>query len=330
LRIAQAKEGSMSRRTVLSVSVALAASAALTAFLVRSAPPAAACGNYSDWDPPVNLGPVVNSTAADQHPAISKDGRSLYITSTRTGGLGGLDLWVSHRDDDDSPWGAPVNLGPGVNSGVTDQAPTLSADGHRLYFHSDRDGGSGLIDLYVCTRTDVHDDFAWSAPVNLGPDVNSIYNDAGPTVLAEDDGTTTLWFTVQDKPGGLGGFDIYRSILGTDGTFSAPVNVTELNSPARDTRTTIRHDGKEMFISSERPGGIASGPGASDLWVATRATRDDPWTTPENLGAVVNSTAFDGAPALSWDGKTLYFFSNRGGGQGGNDLYVTTRRHPAK
>ena len=320
----------MSHRTVLSVSVALAASAALTASLVRSAPPAAACGNYSDWGAPVNLGPLVNSSAADQHPAISKDGLSLYISSTRTGGQGGLDLWVSHRDSEDDPWGAPVNLGPTVNCSVTDQAPTLSADGHRLYFHSDRPGGFGLIDLYVCTRTDVHDDFAWSAPVNLGGTVNSIYDDAGPTVLAEDDGTTTLWFTVQNKPGGLGGFDIYTSILGVDGTFSAPVDVTELNSPSRDTRTSIRHDGKEMFISSERPGGVASGPGASDLWVATRATRDDPWSTPENLGPVVNSTAFDGAPALSWDGKTLYFFSNRPGGEGGNDLYVTTRQHPAR
>jgi Tol biopolymer transport system component len=318
----------MSHRTVLSISVALAASAALTAFLVRSAPPAAACGNYGEWTAPVNLGPVVNSSAADQHPAISKDGKSLYLTSTRTGGQGGLDLWVSHRDSEDDAWGAPVNLGAGVNSGGTDMAPTLSGDGHKLYFHSDRTGTLGLFDLYVCERTDVHDDFAWSTPVNLGATINSTYSDAGPTVLAEDDGTTTLWYTILNKPGGLGDWDIYKAILGTDGTFSAPVNVTELNSPSRDTRTSIRHDGKEMFISSERPGGVASGPGASDLWVATRQTRDDAWSTPENLGTVVNSTAFDGAPALSWDGKTLYFFSNRAGGSGGNDLYVTTRNHP--
>lgn len=318
----------MSRRMVLSTSFAIAASAALTVLLVHSAPAAQACGNFGDWGPPVNLGPLVNSTAADQHPAISKDGLSLYITSTRTGGQGGLDLWVSHRDSEDDPWGAPVNLGPGVNSSGTDMAPTFSGDGHKLYFHSDRTGTLGLFDVYVSARDDVHDDFAWSTPVNLGAPVNSTYSDAGPTVLAEDDGTTTLWFTVLSKPGGQGDWDIYKSILGVDGTFSAPVNVTELNSPSRDTRTTIRHDGKEMIISSERPGGVASGPGASDLWVATRDTRDDPWSTPENLGAVVNSTAFDGAPALSWDGRSLYFFSNRSGGQGGNDLYVTTRRHP--
>jgi Tol biopolymer transport system component len=316
----------MSHRTVLKVSTALAASAALTGSLVRSAPSAEACGNYGEWTAPVSLGALVNTPAAEQHPAISKDGDTLYFTSTRTPGEGGLDLWVTHRDGEDGAWSAPVNLGAGVNSSGTDMAPTFSADGHRLYFHSDRAGTLGLFDLYVCTRTDVHDDFAWSAPVNLGSTVNSTYSDAGPTLLAEDDGSTTLWYTILNKPGGQGDWDIYRTILGADGTFSAPVNVSELNSSSRDTRTTIRHDGKEMFISSERPGGVASGPGASDLWVATRPTRDDPWTTPANLGAVVNSTAFDGAPALSWDGKSLYFFSNRAGN---NDLYVTTRRHPA-
>src|SRR3989454_139580 len=107
--------------------------------------------------------------------------------------------------------------------------------------------------------------------------------------------------------------------------FRSPgVDVTELNGPYRDTRTAIRRDGLEMFISSDatgRPGGV----GGQDLWVATRATTADPWSNPVNLGPTVNSTAFDGAPALSFDGTTLYFFSARPGGFGANDLYVTTR-----
>jgi Tol biopolymer transport system component len=75
------------------------------------------------------------------------------------------------------------------------------------------------------------------------------------------------------------------------------------------------------WLSRDRPGGV----GSEDLWVATRATTRAPWSTPVPLGSVVNSTAFDGAPALSFDGTTLYFFSDRPGGFGGNDLYVTTR-----
>jgi hypothetical protein len=133
----------------------------------------------------------------------------------------------------------------------------------------------GLFDLYVCTRPNVYDDFGWSAPEKMGSVVNSVYGDAGPTVLAGDGGATTLWFTVLSKPGGLGDCDIHSCVLRGDGTIGEPQNVVELNSPFRETRTTIRHDGREMIISSERPGGVANGPGASDLRVATRAHPGD-------------------------------------------------------
>ena len=77
-------------------------------------------------------------------------------------------------------------------------------------------------------------------------------------------------------------------------------------------------------MSSKRAGGA----GLIDLWTSTRATTlDQNWTTPENLPAV-NSSANDGAPALSWDGTELYFYSNRTdlpGATGGNDLYVSRR-----
>ena len=83
-------------------------------------------------------------------------------------------------------------------------------------------------------------------------------------------------------------------------------------------------DGLEIFLSSDVTGRVG-GVGSQDIWVATRATTLDLWSTPVNLGPTVNSTAFDGAPALSFDGTTLYFFSERVGGFGKRDLYVTTR-----
>jgi len=154
--------------------------------------------------------------------------------------------------------------------------------------------------------------------------VNTPYVNAGPTIFEDETtGTTTLYFTVQNNPPGSDqGFDIYASTrTGDEGAFGAPVLVPELSSPFRDTRTAIRRDGLEIFLSSGRPGGV----GNEDLWVSTRGSTLDPWSTPVNLGAVVNTTAFDGGPALSFDGTTLYFHSNRLGGVGGNDLYVTTR-----
>ncbi|MGH7699602.1 MAG: hypothetical protein ACREMJ_03655, partial [Gemmatimonadales bacterium] len=65
--------------------------------------------------------------------------------------------------------------------------------------------------------------------------------------------------------------------------------------------------------------------GSLDLWLATRASTSDPWSTPANLGPVVNTTVIDARPALSFDGTQLYFQSPRPGGHGSFDLYVTTR-----
>jgi hypothetical protein len=276
---------------------------------------------YGPWGTPVNLGPVVNSPYNDFHPAISKDGLSLYISSDRPGGLGRVDIWVSQRASIDDPWGAPHNLGPNINSSGSDGAPSLSTDGHRLYFHSTGRGGCGGADLFVSRRQDTRDDFGWEPAENLGCVVNSPFNDNGPNIFEDEaTGVTTLYFN-SPRPDGLGLEDIYASTLQADGRFGQGVLVRELSSPFRDTRTAIRRDGLEIFLSTGRPGGV----GSEDIWVATRATTLDPWLAPVPLGPVVNSPYFDGGPALSFDGTELYFMSERPGGFGGRDLYVSTR-----
>jgi WD40-like Beta Propeller Repeat len=279
------------------------------------------------WSNPVNVGSPINSAVNDQHPAISKDGLSLYITSDRPGGLGGEDIWVSHRESDDAAWGEPVNLGPNVNSSLRDRAPTLSIDGHALYFHSSGRGGCGGADLFVSRRQNVHDDLGWQPAENLGCVVNSPFDDAGPTVFEDEEtGVTTLYFT-STRPGGPGDFDVYASTRsGDEGSFGPPVLVAELSGAFRDTRTAIRRDGLEMFLSSDSRA-RQGGQGDQDIWVSTRATTSDPWSVPVNLNerGTVNSSSFDGAPALSFDATTLYFYSARPGGVGANDLYRTAR-----
>jgi WD40 repeat protein len=287
---------------------------------------------YGPWGAPVNLGPVVNSPFNDNHPAISKDGLSLYITSGRPGGVNGAnvpqfeEIWVSQRASRDADWGPPVNLGPAINTvGSNTGSPTFTPDGHRMYFHSNRPGPCGLADLYVARRQDKRDDFGWEPGENLGCVVNGPFNDNGPTYFEDETtGITTLIFT-STRPGGPGDYDIYQSTrVGDEGEFGPAVLVPELSGPGRDTRTAIRRDGLELFLSSDVTGRIG-GIGSQDIWVSTRATTLDPWSTPVNLGPTVNSTAFDGAPALSFDGTTLYFFSERPGGFGKRDLYMTTR-----
>ena len=280
---------------------------------------------WSAWTTPVNLGPV-NSTSNDQHPSLSKDGLGLYFISNRPGGYGMNDIWVTQRATVDAPWGPPQNLGPAVNTAYNDFAPDLTIDGHRLYINSDRPGECGGSDLYVVRRQDNRDDFSWGTPENLGCGINTAYGEFGPTFFDDQaNHRQVLYFTSQNRPDGLGDFDVYVSTRSSDEDAWGPgTNVTELNGCCRDTRTAISRDGLEMFLSSDvtgRPGGI----GSQDLWASTRPTTADPWSAPVNLGLTVNSTAFDGAPALSFDGTELYFFSAKPGGLGAFDLYVTTR-----
>ena len=86
-------------------------------------------------------------------------------------------------------------------------------------------------------------------------------------------------------------------------------------------RTAIRRDGLEMLVSSNRKGSI----GTNDIWVSTRTTTSGAWSTPVNLGPPINSGFSEGGSALSCDGTTMYFYSTRPGGFGGQDLYVSTR-----
>ena len=291
-------------------------------------PNLAAAQQFGEWSAPVNLGAVVNSSANDQHPTISKDGLSLIFASTRAGGSGGFDLWVTQRESLDDPWQTPVNLGPVVNTSFLDFAPNLTTDGHWLFFHSNRPGGCGGNDLWATHRQNRRDDFGWETPINLGCVINTPFDEDGPTFFEDEQGNLFLYFARNLTPANADGYDMYVSACSLDldtcnrtGAWEPAVYVAELSSAARDTRTAIRRrDGLEMFLTSNRPGGQ----GNLDLWVSTRASTSDPWSTPVDLAAL-NSSAADGAPGLSWDGTTMYFYSTRPGGLGGSDLYVTTR-----
>jgi WD40 repeat protein len=298
----------------------LGLASALLVLILASAPVAAA-PDHGDWSAPVNLGPVINSPFQDQGPGISPDGLSLYFASSRPGGSGQLDIWVAQREDEDDPFGAPVNLGATVNTSANDNAPAFSRDGHRMFFNSDRPGGAGLADIWVSFRDDKHDDFGWQAPVNLGAPIDTTSNDVGPGWVRE--GGEEVLFLNSDRPGGRGEQDIYRSVRQKHGSFGPPVPVAELNSAATDQRAAVRRDGREVFFFSNRAGSL----GLTDLWTSTRENRKAPWSTPVNLGPTVNSTSDERQPAISRDARTLYFAAMRPGGFGLFDLYMITRNH---
>ena len=107
----------------------------------------------------------------------------------------------------------------------------------------------------------------------------------------------------------------------TLGPFGPPAIVAELSaSGSNDFKESLRGDMLEIFFCSDRPGG----PGNQDVWTATRASTSDPWSTP-TLVAEVSSSSHETGTALSVDGYTLWVSSDRPGGTGGLDIYVSTR-----
>lgn len=273
---------------------------------------------FSAWSPAVNVGPPVNSSAIEFGPFISKDGLSLYFGSDRPGGFGGIDIWVAQRATREDAWSPARNVGPGVNTAFNDQAPTLSLDGHWLYFFSERPDGHGSLDLYVARRHNRRDDLGWRPAENLGAGVNTAASEHAPAHFEDDvTGVVTLFFTSNRA----GGDDIYAATLGPDGAFGDVVAVAELNGPQEDRQPSVRRDGLEMFIASTRQGTH----GALDIWAATRSSTADGWSAPVNVGPAVNTGAVEGRPALSFDGTEIYFQSTRAGGLGTFDLYRSTR-----
>jgi WD40-like Beta Propeller Repeat len=271
---------------------------------------------FSNWSAPVNLGPTINSSFIDFTPEISRDGLSLYFSSNRPGGSGLNDLWVAQRPGLDAEWGLPINLGTVINTGANEAAPHLSRDGHYLVFTSNRaEGGFGSNDLWVSRRVDIHDDLAWEEPVNLGPPVNGPSFDAGATLWHRE-----FYFTSDRES--TGPPDVFVSLLGPHGALGPPVLVPELSSEGNDLRPSIRFDGLEIFVSSNRAGSLA---GSQDVWVSTREHPDEPWSPPANLGAEINTEFQEQQPAISGDGTVLLFGSDRPGGNGGLDLCAASR-----
>jgi hypothetical protein len=291
---------------------------ALTALLLvfRSSPTAEP--TFSHWSAPLNLS-AVNSSGNDAGPAISRKQTSLYFNSTRPGGLGGSDIWVSQRDSIDAPWGPPINLTV-VNTAGIDAIPALSRDEHWLFFNSNRAGGVGGMDVWASYRPHIHDDFGWGPPVNLGTGVNSAFEDGNGGYFENDDGGAPQLFFSSNRPGGVGAFDLYVSELQPDGTFGPATLLSGLNSTMADPGLMVRFDGLEAFFYSTRPGF-----GLTDMWTATRETVFDPWSAPVNMGPLLNSPGIDQRPYVASDRRTLYFASERPGGAGGLDLYVSTR-----
>lgn len=132
------------------------------------------------WTFPRNMGAPVNTRNSEKQPSLSSDGRTLYFTSDRPGGIGQYDIWMTERGED-GRWSKPVNLGDSINTEGFDQSPFIHPDNRTLYFSSTGRPGLGAYDIYLSRRTS---DSTWSAPMNLGYPINTHHSEQGLIVNA--------------------------------------------------------------------------------------------------------------------------------------------------
>jgi OOP family OmpA-OmpF porin len=196
------------------------------------------------WTTPQSISPNINTRFNEGTCTISADGRQLIFTSC-VGMNGRCDLYESRKTGDS--WSTPRNLGPQVNSPAWESQPSLSADGRVLYFVSDRRGGVGKADIYVSVQ---HSPGVWTKAKNLGPAVNSQYDERSPFIHANG---RTLFFATDGRPG-FGGFDIFWSDW-ADSTWSKPTNFGyPINNFEDQYSLVISADGARGYYSHEEIG----------------------------------------------------------------------------
>src|SRR5687767_10701918 len=138
---------------------------------------------HGAWVEPENVGCQINSTVFDFGPSYFEDESGnaiLYFSSTRTGGF---DAGGTDQDIYFSINFGPAQLAPGLNTALNDNRPYVRKDGLEIVFDSNRLGGFGLLDIYTASRETTAAD--WSSPTNLGPNINSVANEARPTLSSD-------------------------------------------------------------------------------------------------------------------------------------------------
>ncbi|PJJ79524.1 OmpA family protein [Mucilaginibacter auburnensis] len=186
--------------------------------------------------------------------SISPDGKYLFFTGcNRPDGMGRCDIYVVLKKGND--WDKPFNLGAPINTSGWESQPSISSDGRTLYFVSNRAGGYGGYDIWKSTLTNK----GWGTPENLGPTVNTPYNEQSPFIHPDD---STLYFCSDGWPG-MGGQDLFVSRLDNNGKWQEPENLGyPINSNGNETGLSLTARGDFAFFSSNK----LNGAGGFDIY----------------------------------------------------------------
>lgn len=257
-----------------------------------------------------NFGSVINTKYTEYNPVVSADESVMAFTAlrpntgkTRTGDKFIEEVYISYNNAGN--WSEPklVPIASDYNVGTAGMSP----DGQKMliFMGGVTDPGS----LFVINKTGD----AWSKPGLITPSLNT------PKFLESTASITpdgkTIYFA-SDRTGGQGGLDIYKTQMQANGTWSQPVNLgPEINTKANEDAPFIHPDQKTLFFTSDGHKTM----GGRDIFVTKLV--NGKWTSPENMGYPVNTTANDNYFTLIADGTRAYFSSDRKGGLGEQDIY---------
>ncbi len=242
------------------------------------------------------LSDTVNIFPMQYFPTLTADEGQLIFT---------IRFGKEHDDNEDivvasktpnGRWGKPVSISTNVNSNFREGASTISADGRKLIFTI---CGPRGCDLYESNR--IGD--AWSRPVSLGAGVNSAGWEAQPALSADGN---ELYF-VSDRKGGIGGYDLWYSRKGVDGTWGRATNVGKpVNTPFDEIAPFIHVSNQNLYYASNGLPGF----GSYDIYVAEKSDND--WGNPLNMGAPLNDYQDQYSLAVTSDGQWAYYSKEEG------------------
>jgi hypothetical protein len=246
----------------------------------------------------------LNSGYAETNPVVKADNSMIFFSSRRPskGDTGKAasehseDIYYASRDAS-GKWGEPV---PFKYNTDLDEAPLcISPDGEALYFRRFKNFND---DIYFSKFKDGE----WAKPQAFSA-INSRFNESGLSFSSDG---KTLYFS-SDRPGGMGGYDIYKCLQNEKGKWSSPLNLGyPVNSTLNEIDPNLDQDGKILFFSSN--GNSASGIGGQDIYSSECQSATNKWSEPRNIGYPVNTTRDDINYCNAGAGKRYYSRINEG------------------
>jgi hypothetical protein len=204
------------------------------------------------WSSPKSISPNVNTGGHEGSINLTADGQTLIVFKDDNG-----DGNVYFSTWDGKDWSSLQSFGSDINSKYWESHACLSADNNTLYFVSDRPGGYGGRDIYRCVKLP---NGAWSRALNVGPTINTKYDEDGPFI--HPDGITLMFASVGHRS--MGGFDIFFTTIEEDKKFAEPINMGyPINTTDDDVFFVTSPDGKRGYFSSAKDGGF----GEKDIYI---------------------------------------------------------------